>query len=129
MSKNTYPVDENIVRVEEINDREHHIYFLGALYCKYHATKESAYEEAVKRQKAYDLIPDGSKIIRRDQIKEFDGKFIGGILTDSIMRVYGTATHRGIPGCSCSVYFIPSDDHLKSVMSYGDIEKYLRIKI
>ena len=84
--------DEEIVKIETIEeDRQFKLYFLGELYCTYYSSKKSALEEAQKRQRAYDLIPNGCKIIPRNKIKQFEGKLVGGIMADSIHRVFGIA--------------------------------------
>jgi len=73
-----------------------------------------------KRMAAYNLIPDGCKVIPKDLVGMFSGLLIGGIMADSIKRVYGICEN-GIRGFSCSIFFIPSKAYLDSIMDYGCI--------
>ncbi len=113
-------MSKEIVRIETVQEGKHYgeykLYFLDELYCIYHCGKESIEKEANKRQRAYDLIPDGCKVIPKSKIKEYEGKLVGGVMEDSIIRVFGIATDDGIRGYACSVYFIPSEEYFKSVI-------------
>ncbi|MDO9304596.1 MAG: hypothetical protein Q7T77_04665 [Sulfuricurvum sp.] len=69
-----------------------------------------------KRIKAYNLIPDGAIVIPRSLVPLFQGWFIGGVLEDSLSRVYGICHDRGgITGYSCSVYWVPTKDEMDNI--------------
>lgn len=114
------------------NDRnkfyeEFEFYFLGSIIKLMTPDIETCNMYIKKRIDAYNLIPDGCKIIPAHLVGNFRGMFIGGILEDSIIRVYGLAEPT-IRGFHCSVFFIPSEEHLKSIMNYDSIEAGLSIK-
>lgn len=90
--------------------------FLGHI-CTYSCSKESLDETIRKRINAYNLIPDGCRVIPANMIKLFNGLLIGGILEDSIMRVHGICEN-GLRGFSCSVYFTTDAEYLKSILDY-----------
>ena len=90
--------------------------FLGHI-CVYSCSKEHINKTIKKRIDAYNLIPDGCRIIPFNQIKLFNGLLIGGILEDSIVRVYGVCEN-GIRGFSCSVFYACDSEYLKSVLDY-----------
>lgn len=94
---------------------------------RYSCDKESIDETIEKRIAAYNLIPDGCKVIPAHLVGLFNGKLIGGILEDSIQRVHGICEN-GIRGFSCSVFFIPSKEYLDSIMDYGSILGDFQIK-
>ena len=100
--------------------------FLGHIFT-YSCSKESLDETIRKRINAYNLIPDGCRVIPANMIKLFNGLLIGGILEDSIVRVHGVCKN-GIRGFSCSVFFIPSKEYLDSIMNYGSFNSDLIIK-
>ena len=100
--------------------------FLGNT-CTHHCLEEHIKETIRKRIAAYNLIPDGSRIISANQVKLFNGLLIGGILEDSIIRVHGVCDN-GLRGFSCSVFFIPSKEYLDSIMNYGSFNGDLIIK-
>jgi len=113
-------MNDNVVEIVEIEkDRKYELYFAGSLYCTYNGKEKYVKDEGTKRQKAYGLIPAGCRIIPANKVSEFDGKLIGGIMADSIIRVYGIG-QRGIRGYYCSIYFIPSEEHLKSIVHKDD---------
>ena len=100
--------------------------FLGHI-CTYSCSKESLDETIRKRINAYNLIPDGCRVIPANMIKLFNGLLIGGILEDSIVRVHGVCEN-GLRGFSCSIFFIPSKEYLDSIMNYGALTGDLIIK-
>ena len=100
--------------------------FLGHIFT-YSCSKESLDETIRKRINAYNLIPDGCRVIPANMIKRFNGLLIGGILEDSIVRVHGVCKN-GIRGFSCSVFFIPSKEYLDSIMNHGSFNGDLIIK-
>ena len=100
--------------------------FLGHIFT-YSCSKESLDETIRKRINAYNLIPDGCRVIPANMIKLFNGLLIGGILEDSIVRVHGVCKN-GIRGFSCSVFFIPSKEYLDSIMNHGSFNGDLIIK-
>jgi len=100
--------------------------FLGDVY-RHSCSEESINETIEKRIAAYNLIPDGCKVIPADMIGMFRGLLIGGIMEDSIKRVHGICEN-GIRGFSCSIFFIPSKEYLESIMDYGSILGELIIK-
>lgn len=96
------------------------INFLGSI-SKYGCGDTEYIDKVIKkRQDAYDLIPIGCKVVPYSLVRLFNGLFIGGIMEDSIKRVYGISSN-GIRGFSCSVFFIPNQEHLDSIMNYQSI--------
>ena len=82
-----------------------------------------------KRIGAYKLIPDGCKVIPRNLSPLLDGLFIGGVLEDSLLVVYGLGKNgRGIHGYSCSVFFVPNEDAIKSITDYSSLRGEFHIK-
>ena len=100
--------------------------FLGYI-SRYSCSKESADNIIKKRMDAYNLIPDGCKVIPSNMVCMFNGLLIGGIMEDSIKRVHGICEN-GIRGFSCSIFFIPSKKYLDSIMNYGALTGDLIIK-
>lgn len=100
--------------------------FLGHI-SRHSCSKESIDETIKKRINAYALIPDRCKVIPAHLVGLFNGKLIGGILEDSIQRVYGICENE-IRGFSCSVFFIPNQEHLDSIMDYSSIVGDFKIK-
>ena len=100
--------------------------FLGNT-CTHHCLEEHIKETIRKRIAAYNLIPDGCRIISANQVKLFNGLLIGGILEDSIIRVHGVCDN-GLRGFSCSIFFIPSKEYLDSIMNHGSFNGDLIIK-
>ena len=100
--------------------------FLGNT-CTHHCLEEHIKETIRKRIAAYNLIPDGCRIISANQVKLFNGLLIGGILEDSIVRVHGVCDN-GLRGFSCSIFFIPSKEYLDSIMNHGSFNGDLIIK-
>ena len=95
---------------------------------KYHTNEDGIKEFIQKRLRAYNLVPNGCTIIPENLIGLFKGMFVGGILEDSIYTVYGLVKDgNGLNGYSCSIYFLPTEEVLKSIMSYssviGDFDK------
>ena len=75
-----------------------------------------------KRISAYMLVPIDSikvsKKIMEDIDNPYQDKLVGGILTDSIERAYGIADRNGIPGYSCSIYWLLSKEEIKQITNY-----------
>lgn len=93
--------------------------FLGGKECHsiYQGKSDESFNKSIKKRiKAYNLIPDGAIVIPRNLVPLFQGWFIGGVLEDSLSRVYGVCHDRGgITGYSCSVYWIPTKDEMESI--------------
>ena len=89
--------------------------------------KESIDKLIYKRLRAYNIIPEGCKIIPKDLVGMYRGMFIGGILEDSIQIVYGISEPT-IRGFSCSVFFIPSEEVLATLTDYDSVSGALEIK-
>ena len=103
------------------------VIFLGK-ECKYmHCNKESIDKLISKRLRAYNLIPEGCKIIPKYLVGMYRGMFIGGILEDSIQIAYGISEPT-IRGFSCSVFFIPSEEVLATLTDYDSVSGALKIK-
>lgn len=100
--------------------------FLGHI-SRYSCSKESIDRTIKKRIDAYALIPNGCKVIPAHLVGLFNGKLIGGILEDSIQRVYGLCD-KGIRGFSCSVFFFSGSDFLNPMIDYGSISGDFEIK-
>ncbi len=100
--------------------------FLGSI-SRYSCDEIYMDETIKKRIDAYNLIPDGCKVISKDLVCMFNGLLIGGIMEDSIKRVHSICEN-GIRGFSCSVFFIPSKAYLDSIMDYGSIFGDFKIK-
>ena len=103
------------------------VIFLNGQPSKCFYNKESIDKLISKRLVAYNLIPNGCKIISKDLVGMYRGMFIGGILEDSIKIVYGIAEPT-IRGYSCSVFFIPSDEVLATLTDYDSASGALKIK-
>ena len=103
------------------------VIFLGGKPNKYFCNKESIDKLISKRLRAYNLIPEGCKIIPKDLVGMYRGMFIGGILEDSIQIVYGVSEST-IRGFSCSVFFIPSEEVLATLTDYDSVSGALKIK-
>ncbi len=104
------------------------VIFLGEqLSQRYNYNKESIDKLISKRLRAYNLIPEGCKIIPKDLVGIYRGMFIGGILEDSIQIVYGISEPT-IRGFSCSVFFIPSEEVLATLTDYNATSGALKIK-
>ena len=89
--------------------------FLGSIE-RISSCEEYFNETIQKRIKAYNLIPDGAIVIPRSLVPLFQGWFIGGVLEDSLSRVYGICHDRGgITGYSCSVYWVPTKDEMDNI--------------
>jgi len=95
--------------------------FLGkeGRYC----TNEDGIKDFIqKRLSAYNLVPNRCTIIPENLIGLFRGMFVGGILGDCIYTVYGIVRDRnGLNGYSCSIYFLPTEEVLKSIMNYSSV--------
>ena len=103
------------------------VIFLGK-ECKYmHCNKESIDKLISKRLRAYNLIPEGCRIITKDLVGMYRGMLIGGILEDSIQIVYGISEPT-IRGFSCSVFFIPSEEVLATLTDYDSVSGAFKIK-
>ena len=103
------------------------VIFLNGQPSKCFYDKESIDKLISKRLRAYNLIPNGCKIITKDLVGMYRGMFIGGILEDSIQIVYGIAEPT-IRGFSCSVFFIPSDEIIATLTDYNSASGALKIK-
>lgn len=102
--------------------------FLGHI-TRYSCSKESLDETIIKRIDAYNLIPDGCRVIPVNMVKLFNGLLIGGILEDSIIRVHGIYEN-GLRGFSCSVYYTTDAEYLKSILDYENkIDNFDSLKI
>lgn len=82
-----------------------------------HASSAESFKWSVeKRIKAYNLVPDGAIVIPAQLVPLFRGWFIGGVLEDSLYRVYGICHDRGgITGYSCSVYWVPTKEEMEAI--------------
>lgn len=100
--------------------------FLGHI-SRYSCSKKSIDETIEKRISAYALIPDGCKVIPAHLVGLFNGKLIGGILEDSIQRVYGLCD-KGIRGFSCSIFYFGDEDFLNPMIDYSSIVGDFEIK-
>ena len=103
------------------------IFLGGQLSQCYKYNKESINKLISKRLRAYNLIPEGCKIIPKDLVGMYRGMFIGGILEDSIQIVYGISEPT-IRGYSCSVFFIPSYEVLAKLTNYDSASGAFEIK-
>lgn len=80
------------------------------------SSKEHFNETIQKRIKAYNLVPDGAIVVPANLVALFRGWFIGGVLEDSLYRVYGICHDRGgITGYSCSVYWVPTKEDMDAI--------------
>ena len=123
--------ENEILKVVYVNGYyfDHFMYeidFLGHI-SKYSCSKESIDETIKKRLEAYALIPDGCKVIPCHLVGLFKGKLIGGILEDSVKRVYGLCDN-GIRGFSCSVFYYGDEDFLNPMIDYSSIVGDFNIK-
>jgi hypothetical protein len=103
--------------------KEENVYelnFLGHI-SYFHGSEEYLFKIMNKFSKAYSLIPKDSVIIPENKVHLYDNKLIGGILRDSLYAVYGIG-RQGLPGYSCSIYFIPSKNFLSSVVDYPETD-------
>lgn len=90
--------------------------FLGRTETIWNSSEESHNKRIQKRIKAYNLVPDGAIIIPAKLVALFQGWFIGGVLEDSLYRVYGICHDRGgITGYSCSVYWVPTKEEMEAI--------------
>ena len=74
---------------------------------RYYTSKSNIDEIAKKRQTAFDMIPEGATVIPKPLVGQYNECLIGGIMEDSLRRVYGLCNN-GINGYSCSVYWMPT---------------------
>lgn len=111
----------DIVQIHEptINERGievSSITFLGRTENLWYSNKKDINARIEKRIKAYNLVPDGAIVISADLVPLFRGWFIGGVLEDSLCRVYGICHDRGgITGYSCSVYWVPTKEEIEAI--------------
>lgn len=111
----------NIIQIHEptINERGievRSLTFLGRTENIWHSSEEDINERVKKRIKAYNLVPDGAIVIPANLEALFRGWFIGGVLEDSLYRVYGVCSDRGgITGYSCSVYWVPIKEEMEAI--------------
>ena len=103
------------------------VIFLNGQPSKCLYNKDSIDKLISKLLRAYNLIPNGCKIIPKDLVEMYRGMFIGGILEDSIKIVYGISEPT-IRGYSCSVFFIPSDEVIATLTDYDSVSGALKIK-
>ena len=90
------------------------VWFMGKLDTR--GTQEYFMKEtANKRKKAYDLVPGGATIITKELIGLCQGWLMGGVLSDSVRKVYGICSGGGLPGYSCSIYWVPTEKELKEI--------------
>ena len=125
--KETIPHSQGDYEVDKYD-----VEFLG------HKTTHHGYNEAsiqkviLKRTKAYDLVPQGAKIIPKQLIGMCKGLLVGGILEDSLYAVYGLCEGKlnsaGISGYSCSIFWFPTDEELKSFTDFDSLVSDFRIK-
>lgn len=89
--------------------------FLGSIE-RINSCEEFFNETIQKRIKAYNLVPDGAIVIPAQLVPLFRGWFIGGVLEDSLYRVYGICHDRGgITGYSCSVYWVLTKEEMDNI--------------
>lgn len=101
--------------------------FLGDMI-KVHSSDDDIKKLIEKRKKAYDLVPSGAKIITPNLVRLCEGFLIGGILEDSIQKVYGIAGANGLDGYSCSVYWLLTDNEINSFINYKALKGDFLIK-
>ncbi len=84
-----------------------------------HYTDENQMKKTIKkRQVAFSMVPDNARIVPEAFISEFNGHLMGGILEDSLRKVYGICNN-GIPGFSCSIFWIPTLSELEEIIAVG----------
>jgi len=111
----------NIIQIHEptINERGievRSLTFLGRTENIWYSSEQDISARVEKRIKAYNLVPDGAIVIPANLVALFRGWFIGGVLEDSLYRVYGVCSDRGgITGYSCSVYWVPTKEEMEAI--------------
>lgn len=112
----------DIIKIHDIDDQPDTrcFTFLGRttrhMFYASESSKEHFDKTIKKRIKAYNLVPDGSIVIPANLVPLFRGWFIGGVLEDSLCRVYGICHDRGgITGYSCSVYWVPTKEEMEAI--------------
>ena len=117
---------DKLITVKKV-DKYYDFIFLG-YKTRIHSSYSHIEDVIDKRTRAYDLIPAGAKIIPAPLVRICEGLFIGGVLEDSIEKVYGIARDDGIRGYSCSVYWIPSEEELGGFQNYNSLKGDFKIK-
>lgn len=122
----------DVLEMKQIDDGKFECTFLGDKTT--HSSSVDYFEKNYntvmdKRLRAYALVPNGCKVIPAGLSPLLNGLFIGGVLEDSIIIVYGVGTNgRGITGYSCSLFFFPTQEVLDSITNYGSLHGDFLVK-
>ncbi|MEA1891620.1 MAG: hypothetical protein U9N33_02800 [Campylobacterota bacterium] len=121
-----------VLEMKQIDDKKFDCIFLGS---KTTYSSSADYfqknwnDTKDKRLRAYELVPDGCKVMSRKYAPILDGLFIGGVLEDSVQIVYGLGERgSGIRGYSCSLFFFPTKEVIDSFTNYSSLHGKIRIK-